>query len=112
MRHLPHMELSKSEYRIAEYVARGFSEKEIASKLFISPKTVNNHTYNIRKKWNARCAVDIARKFILSLDNPKQFFTVVAFLMIQFHVMVNIPNADLRRPVRTSVRVLRTSRKQ
>ena len=105
------MELSKAEYKVAELVARGLSEKEIASELFISPKTVHTHTYNIRKKWDARCAVDVARKFILSLDDPKKYFTVCAFLIIQSHVIFNCIYMDLRRPARTSVRIVRTSRK-
>lgn len=105
------MELSKQEYRVAELLTRGKSEKEIASRLFISPKTVNNHTYNIRKKWNARCAVDIARTFILNLENPKKFFTVLAFLLIQGNIVFAHPDMDLRRSTRTSTRIVRTSRK-
>lgn len=102
------MDLTTTEFKIAELVARGFSEKEIGTKLYISPKTVHNHTYNIRKKIGARSAVDIARMFILSLDNPKQFFTALAALVIQFHIMANCETMELRRPVRTSSRVTRT----
>lgn len=102
------VELSKTEYQVAELVTRGYSEKEIACKLFISPKTVHTHTYNIRKKWNARCAVDVARIFILQLDNPKKYFTVLSFLIIQFHIITQCADMDLRRPARTSVRIART----
>lgn len=102
--------LSKTEYKVAEHVTRGLSEKEIAAQMFISPKTVHNHTYNIRKKWNARSAVDICRMFILRLDNPRQFFATIICLTIQFHVIFNCEEMDLRRPVRTSVRV-RSGRK-
>lgn len=105
------MKLSKQEYKVAELLTRGKSEKQIASDLFISPKTVNNHTYNIRKKWNARCAVDVARKFILSLDDPKSFFTVLIFLSLQGSIIFYSPDMDLRRPSRTTSRVVRTSRK-
>ena len=84
-------------------LAKGFSEKEIASIKHVSPKTVNNHLTNVRKKWDARCAVDIVRKFILSLDDPKQYFAALTFLIIQFHIMVNIPQIELRRPTRTSI---------
>jgi DNA-binding CsgD family transcriptional regulator len=42
---------SEREKEIAELLARGLSEKEIAAKLFISPATVNNHTRNIREKF-------------------------------------------------------------
>lgn len=69
------MELTKKEYMVAEHLTRGKSEKEIAVEMFVSPKTFNNHTYNIRKQWNARCAVDIARKFILQLEGKYKNFT-------------------------------------
>lgn len=39
--------ITNREKEIIEYLSRGFSEKEIAEKLFISPKTVNNHIDNI-----------------------------------------------------------------
>ena len=42
---------SERESEIADLLARGMSEKEIADKLFISPATVNNHTRNIREKF-------------------------------------------------------------
>lgn len=103
------MELSNQEYRVAELLTLGNTEKEIASKLFVSPKTVNAHTYNIRKKWDCRNAVDIARKFILRIDNPRQYFTALVCLLIQFHIIVNIETMELRRPARTSgARVTRT----
>lgn len=98
------MKLSAAEHKVADLVARGLTEKEIADKLCVSYKTIHAHTYNIRKKWDAKCAVDIARKFILSLENPKQYFAALTFLIIQFHIMVSFPQMELRRPVRTSVR--------
>ena len=102
MEELP--ELTPRELEIVIDLTQGYSEKQIASRKFVSPKTVNNHLTNVRKKWGARCAVDIARKFILSLDNPKQYFAALSFLIIQFHIMVDLPQMELRRPVRTSVR--------
>jgi DNA-binding CsgD family transcriptional regulator len=101
------MELTTTEFKVAELVTRGFSEKEIAQQMFISPKTVHNHTYNIRKKWNARSAVDLARTFILQLDNPKQFFTAIACLLIQFHIVLNCETMEVRRPIRSGARTTR-----
>lgn len=93
--------LSKAEMRVTREVARGYSEKEIADHLCVSYKTVRTHTYNIRKKLKARCAVDIARQYIQSLEDPKKFcITVYAN-----------PDIDLRKPVRTSTRIVRTARK-
>lgn len=104
-------ELSDTENRVAEWLTRGLSEKEIAEKMFVSRDTIHTHTYNIRKKLNARCAVDVARKFILSLENPGRFFTVLAFLIIQGNIVFAHPDMDLRRSTRTSTRIVRTSRK-
>jgi DNA-binding NarL/FixJ family response regulator len=42
--------LSKREYQIAEMIAWGQPKKIIASKLFISERTVENHTRTIYKK--------------------------------------------------------------
>jgi DNA-binding NarL/FixJ family response regulator len=42
--------LSEREREVLRYVARGLSYKEIGEELFISAKTVENHTRNILKK--------------------------------------------------------------
>lgn len=39
---------STRELEVADYISRGFSEKEIADKLHISRFIVNNHTRHIR----------------------------------------------------------------
>lgn len=107
------MDLTKTEYKVAGFVAAGYSEKEIADKMFVSPKTVHNHTYNIRKKLNARNAVDVARTFILNLDNPKQFFTVMAFLVMQLFIVFESVDVEMRRMTVKTVKVgkSKTSRK-
>jgi len=104
-------ELSPAEYRVAEEVAKGYSEKEIAHRLCISPNTVHNHTYRIRKKWNARGAVDVARKFILQLDEPKKFFLAVTFLIIQTHLVFAADLMDMRKPNRVRIRNYKIARK-
>lgn len=109
------MELSKQQYVVAELLSRGKTEKEIGSELYISPKTVNNHKTNIRRKWGARNTADIVRKFILNLDDPKNFFAWVIFFGIQINIMSPNPDIDWRtpqRPVKTSVRTVRTLRKK
>lgn len=103
------MDLTVQENKIAELVAKGLTENEIAEKLFVSPKTIHNHTYNIRKKWNARSAVDVCRIYII--NNPKRFITVLIFLLIQGHIMVNCADMDLRRSPRVrTTKTVRTSR--
>lgn len=106
------MELTETEYKVAEQIARGFAEKEIAEKMCISPTTVHNHAYRIRKKWNARSAVDVCRMFILRLDNPKQFFAAILFLILQFNIILYCPTMDLRRSSRNGNRITRTSRRK
>ena len=42
--------LSESERRVAELVARGCSNKEIATRLYMSHRTVGSHLYRIFPK--------------------------------------------------------------
>ena len=75
------MKLTNQEQRVSELIAYGFSEKEIAVKLFIAESTVHTHTKNIRKKIKGRSAVDVARFYIL--QNPKQFFITTLLVVVQ-----------------------------
>lgn len=92
------MELSQREYAVADLLSQGRTEKEIASMLFISPKTVNNHKSNIRNKWGARNTADIVRKYILQLEDPKRYFTSIGLLAIQIMIILNAGVFDMRRP--------------
>ena len=49
-REVPKNQLTKREYEILTLVADGLNNREIASALFISEKTVKNHVSNILKK--------------------------------------------------------------
>lgn len=100
--------LSERELEITELITLGHSESEIGAKLFISTNTVHNHAYNIRKKLNCRCAVDVARKYILSLENPKRYFASLGFLMIQIFIISNCMTIDLRKSRRIGRRVNKT----
>ena len=102
------MELTSTEYKVAELVTQGLGEKQIASEMFVSPKTIHNHTYNIRKRNGLKNNVDIAREFILSLDDPKQYFAALFFLIIQFSIIFNTPDVELRRAPRPTKTVSRT----
>ena len=59
------------EKEIADLLARGLSEKEIADELFISPATVNNHTRNIREKFNLNKNSEIVLLYIATYNNRK-----------------------------------------
>lgn len=58
-------DLTEAEERIASAVARGLSNKEIASELQISFRTVENHISHILAKKNFGNRVEIAR-FVLA----------------------------------------------
>lgn len=61
--------LTKQERNIADLLARGLSEKEIADKLNISSATVNNHTWNIRAKLSVNKNTEVILAYIANLNN-------------------------------------------
>jgi LuxR family maltose regulon positive regulatory protein len=54
--------LSKREFETLTLLAKGHSNKEIASKLFLSPETVKKHVYNIYQKLNVKSRVSASSK--------------------------------------------------
>lgn len=56
---LTHGALSQREQEVLRLLAQGRTAKEIAGKLFISPKTVENHRFNIRTKLDLRTTADL-----------------------------------------------------
>ncbi len=63
-------ELTAAEWRVAEAVARGHSNKEIAAELNLSIRTVENHVSRILSKKNFTNRVEIAR-LILGKQSDK-----------------------------------------
>lgn len=59
-------EMTEAEWRVAESVARGLSNKEIASILNLSIRTIENHVSRILAKKNFSNRVEIARYVISS----------------------------------------------
>jgi ATP/maltotriose-dependent transcriptional regulator MalT len=55
-------ELTASERRVAELVGQGLSNSEVASQLFLSPKTVEFHLRNIFRKLGVRSRTELARR--------------------------------------------------
>ncbi|HPA14423.1 MAG TPA: response regulator transcription factor [Desulfobacterales bacterium] len=53
--------LTVREQEVMRMLAEGVPSKEIADKLFISPKTVENHRANIMKKLNLHSTMDLVR---------------------------------------------------
>jgi len=64
-------ELSLSEYKILDLIAKQKKSKEIAEILFISEKTVRNHRYNIIKKLNLPNDNNSLLKWAISHFNKK-----------------------------------------
>lgn len=59
------------ERQIADLLARGFSEKEIAEHLHICPATVNNHTRNMRDKLHVNKNTELILAYIADVNNKK-----------------------------------------
>jgi DNA-binding NarL/FixJ family response regulator len=58
----PHTRLTPREQEVMRLLAEGFTTREIAKRLFISPKTVENHRANIMKKLDLRTTIDLVRQ--------------------------------------------------
>jgi DNA-binding NarL/FixJ family response regulator len=52
--------LSRQEHRVAELVAEGLTNKEIAARLFVSRRTVDNHLYRMFTKLGVSSRVELA----------------------------------------------------
>ncbi|HEX6208461.1 MAG TPA: helix-turn-helix transcriptional regulator, partial [Actinomycetota bacterium] len=55
--------LTPSEQRVADLVASGMTNKEVAAALFISPKTVDSNLSRIYRKLGVRSRTELAAKF-------------------------------------------------
>jgi DNA-binding NarL/FixJ family response regulator len=64
-------ELTEAEWRVAKAIARGMSNKEIATELNLSVRTIENHVSRILAKKNFSNRVEIARSILIA-DNPNQ----------------------------------------
>ncbi|HEY8561024.1 MAG TPA: response regulator transcription factor [Pyrinomonadaceae bacterium] len=62
-------ELTDAEWRVAESVARGHSNKEIAAELDLSIRTIENHVSRILAKKNFTNRVEIARLVLAKQSN-------------------------------------------
>lgn len=63
--------LSKAEIRVIELLTRGYSEKEIADKLNLSPHTVNNHMKNIKERNGLTKNTEIIPMYIAYIKHKK-----------------------------------------
>ena len=58
--------LSARETEILSYVAKGYQDKEVAEKLFLSVETVRKHLRNIYQKLHVRSRTEAVLKFLKS----------------------------------------------
>ena len=58
--------MTKRERQVVELIADGFTNKEIAQKLHLSPYTVKSHVHNILEKLALNTRVQIAKHAHLS----------------------------------------------
>lgn len=97
-------ELTATEKIVARFIANGFSEKQIADKMFLSVHTVHTHARNLRKKLNANNIADVTRKYILSLDDPKKVLISIILVILQLGNVVINDNLQMRRPRSVQIR--------
>jgi DNA-binding NarL/FixJ family response regulator len=57
----PYISLSLREKEVFKFLAEGLSIKGIADKLFISPKTVESHKYNVMEKLKVKSIVELTK---------------------------------------------------
>lgn len=108
-------ELTKRESEIAELFAWGAAKKDVANRLYISERTVENHTRNIYEKVgvtkvNELSAWWFCTKFKISFDlSPlKRGIVAMFFLSIISFMEVYAQDSTLYRPLKT--RTQRVSR--
>lgn len=82
---------SEREKEVAELLCEGYTEKEIADKLFISPATVNNHTRHIREKFGLKKNSEIIIAYIAHLKGkPFNLSDIRKYGISIILVMLNI----------------------
>ena len=64
-------ELSEAEWRVAEAIARGMSNKQIANELHLSTRTVESHVSHILAKKQFSNRVEIARYILAQGETPR-----------------------------------------
>ena len=109
--------LTKRETEIAELFAWGATKKEVAQRLFISERTVENHTRNIYNKTgcskvNELSAWWFCKRFHISfsLSPLKRNIITTMFIALMIPQVFNLDNLALRARTNTT-RVVRVRRK-
>lgn len=101
------MELSKRETEILDLICDGTPNKQIADKLCISDHTVRNTKVRMMRRNNAFNVAHLVRLYILSMDNPKQYFITAVLLAVHVLSIAVNPGQELRKPARNAVKRVR-----
>lgn len=113
------LELSQKEIYIARLIAWGYTQKEIAAKLFRSELTIATHLKNIYQQLGIHKETDLTRWYIFReysiADNP--FKKVLAIMFLVLSLTMVLDDQDLMRffrisPMRTAVRAARPVREK
>jgi len=111
------LHLSQREKSIARLVAWGFTQKEIADRLFVSPLTISAHLRNIYSKLAIHKETDLCRWWIFYeygiADNPLKRIIAVFLLLLSITSIVadnNMVRVFKSAPVPGTARVVKTQR--
>ena len=63
--------ITNREKQILEFLYKEFTNKEIADRLFISPRTVDTHKRNLRKKLNVKSSVGLIKYYLNQVQQNK-----------------------------------------
>ena len=63
--------ITTREQQILAFLYKEFTNKEIAEKLFISPRTVDTHKRNLRKKLNVKSSVGLIKYYLNNVSDLK-----------------------------------------
>lgn len=107
--------LTSREYEIAGLLAWGASKKEIAEQLFISIRTVENHTKSIFEKLGCKSVNELSAMWFCSHYDISQYLSPRKKLMTFILLLFMLPqiygnNDDVVRVFRTRTTTSRTCR--
>ena len=66
------LKISKREGEVILLLMDGLAQKEIASKLNISPKTVEKHIFNLMKKFKVKNSVELITKYMRYINGNRE----------------------------------------
>lgn len=91
-------ELTEREMEVLELAGHGFSQKEIAERLFLSTKTVDKHIENIKKKFNINKSTEIIGVYTCIKKSKKFDVELLRQYGLQiFFILINLCDGGIPR---------------